>query len=128
MEQLMKKLSQYHGHALFGTLIFLLIVMILWLGVARQVATCIRIEKNFQSQHSYYNSCIRALSWGLALLETGIPPSDPYSCKMQVGEDNSQIFVVTFTKIADLNFTVTARPAELADELLPSAPETFTPP
>jgi len=124
----MRKPSRNSGHALFGTLVFLLIVMILWLGVARQVATCARIEKNFQSQQSYYDSSIRALSWGLALLETGIPPSDPYSCKMLVGQDNSQTFVVTFTKLTDLNYTVTARPAELSDELLPSAPDTFTPP
>ena len=124
----MKKISRNSGHALFGTLVFLLLVMIIWLGVARQVATCIRIEKNFQAQKSYYDTCIRALSWGLSLLETGIPPSDPYSCKVLVGENNSQTFVVTFTKITDLNYTVTARPAELSDELLPSAPETFTPP
>ena len=124
----MRKLSRNSGHALFGTLVFLLLVMIIWLGVARQVATCIRIEQNFKSQKSYYDTCIRALSWGLALLETGIPPTDPYSCKMQVGENNSQTFIVTFTKISDLNYTVTARPAELSDELLPSAPDTFTPP
>ena len=124
----MRKFSGHSGHALFGTMMFLLIVMILWLGVMRQVATCTRIEKNFQSQQSYYDSCIRSLSWGLALLETGIPPSDPYSCKMQVGEDDSQTFVVTFTKISELNYAVEARPAGLSDELLPSAPETFTPP
>ncbi len=99
----------------------------MWLGVVKQIGTYLRIEKSFQQQQNYYDGCVRALSWGVTLLETGLPPANPYSCTVQVGSDSSQSFVITFEQTADLNYTVTARPADTGDFALPAAPENFSP-
>jgi hypothetical protein len=123
----MKNCSRYNGYALAGTLMFLMIAMIMWLGVTRQIGTCLRMEKNFQSQGLYNDTASRAFSWGLSLLETGLPPSNSYSCRMQVGRDSPQMFVVTFTEISTLNYTVAARPAVEGDSFLPLVPDTFAP-
>lgn len=106
-------------------MVFLLIVMIMWLGVTRQIGMYLRMEKAFQSQQVYYDGSVRAISWGLTLLETGLPPSDPYSCTVQVGRDGSLPFVITFEEVAPLNYRVTTRPADGGDYSLPQAPETF---
>jgi hypothetical protein len=113
------------GNALAGTMMFLLLVMIMWLGVTRQMGTYMRMEKNFQTQKSFYDGSVRAMSWGLTLLETGDPPSNPYSCRLQVGGESWQNFVITFEEISSLNYRITARPAESGDESLPSVPATF---
>ena len=123
----MRNCCSHNGYALAGTMMFLLIVMIMWLGVTRQIGIYLRMEKNFQSQRLYNDTALRALSWGLSLLETGLPPGNPYSCRMQVGQDSLQTFVVTFEEISALNYRATARPAESGDESLPEAPDTFAP-
>jgi hypothetical protein len=119
------------GYALAGTIMCILIVTIMWLGVAKHIGTYLRMEKGFQLQQEYYDSCIRSLSWGLTLLETGLPPTNPYSCTVQVGKDGSQLFVITFEETVSLNYRVTTRPANDGDFSLPPAPVNFgssTPP
>jgi len=120
----MKNCHRHNGYALAGTIMFLMIVMIIWLGVTRQIGTYLRVERHFQLQKSSY----RALYWGLALLKTGLPPLDGYSCKVQVGEQGKpQTFVITFNETSVLNYSVIARPANDGDSLLPNAPPTFAP-
>jgi hypothetical protein len=122
-----KNYCRHNGNALAGTIMFLIIVMIMWLSVTRPLGMYLRMEKNFQAQSLYNDTACRALSWGLALLETGLPPANPYSCRVQVGRDTPQTFVVTFTEISSLNYKVAARPADSGDSLLPAAPSTFAP-
>jgi hypothetical protein len=121
----MKNRCRHTGHALAGTMMFLLIAMIMWLSVTRQLGTYLRMEKSSQSLQLYNDTTIRALSWGLTLLETGLPPSNPYSCKMRVGRNSLQTFVVSFIRTSNLHYTVTARPADGGDDSLPEAPENF---
>ena len=118
----MKRYYRHKGFALAGAIMFLLLVMIMWLSVTRQIGTNLNVEEHLQTQKAYYNGCIRALAWGLTLCETGCPQGDTYSCKMQV---SSQAYVVTFSKITGHTYDVTARPAETGDESLPDAPKTF---
>jgi hypothetical protein len=120
----MKNRRRHNGYALAGTMMFLLIVMIIWLSVTRQIGTYLRVEKHFQLQKSYY----RTLYWGLELLKTGLPPYGGYSCRVQVGEEGRpQTFVITFNEISALNYRIVARPADSGDSLLPEAPPTFAP-
>ena len=114
------------GYALAGTMMCILIVTIMWLGIAKQIATYLRIEKGFELHQEYHDSCIRSLSWGLTLLETGLPPANPYSCTVQAGKDGSQLYVITFEETASLNYKVTTRPANDGDFSLPPAPENFS--
>ncbi len=119
----MKDYRRHRGYALIGAMMFLLIVMIMWLGVTRQMGTYLRMEKNLQLQKSYYDdSRIRALAWGLTLLETGYPPTAPYSCKMWVGQTR---FVLTFAKTSGYRYIVTARSFGSGDISQPNAPSTF---
>jgi len=121
----MRNSRKNKGNALAGTMMFLLLVMIMWLGVTRQMATYLRMEKNFQAQKTYNDCCIRAASWGLALLETGVPSGNPYSCRLQVGDETLQSYVLTFELTSLNNYRVTARPAVSEDDSLPDAPSTF---
>jgi hypothetical protein len=116
---------EHTGYALVGTMIFLLVATIMWLSVTRQIGTHLRMEKNNQSLQLYNDTALRALSWGLALMETGLPPSNPYACKMLIGRDELQMFVVEIRRNASLRYTLTARPAVSGDELLPDAPYSF---
>lgn len=124
----MKNNGRHTGYALAGTMMCILIITIMWLGVVKQIGSYLRIEKSFQQQQDYYDGCICALSWGLTLLETGLPPANPYSCTVHVGRDGSQLFVITFEETTSLNYTVTTRPADSGDFSLPPAPENFAAP
>lgn len=116
--------SRRKGYALAGAIIFLLLVMIMWLGVSRELMANINIEENFQSQKSYYNGNMRALAWGLTLLQTGYPNGDEYSCKV-VLEDNQE-YVINFKKTTGHNYEVTARSLVAGqDDDVPSAPDSF---
>ncbi len=121
----MKNDKKQTGYALAGTMMCILIITIMWLGVVKQIGSYLRIEKSFQQQQDYYDGCVRALSWGLTLLETGLPPTNPYSCTVQVGRDGTQSFVITFEETTPLNFSVSTRPANSGDFALPPAPENF---
>jgi hypothetical protein len=122
----MRKHYKQKGNALAGTMMFLLLVMIMWLGVTRQMATYLRIEKNFQVQQAFNDGPVRAMSWALTLLETGNPPAtpgNPYSCRVQVGSLHT--YVITYEETSQDNYMITARPVVSGDEALPSAPLTF---
>jgi hypothetical protein len=135
----MKYSHRNKGYALAGAVMFLLLVVIIWTGVTRQIGTNLRMENHFQAQKSYYDGSIRALSWGLKLCETGYPPmamfqfTKPYW--VPVGTDGQQKFVITYERISPFfnpfptlayNYRVTARPfVEGSDDSIQRAPDTF---
>jgi len=119
-------------------MMFLLLVLIMWMGVTRQMGTNLRLEKHLQAQQSYYDGSVRALSWGLTLSETGYPYTG-YSSKsywVPVGEDGLEKFVITYRRKSPYmtffpfrmlyNYEVTARPFVAgADDGVQRAPNTF---
>jgi Tfp pilus assembly protein PilX len=124
----MTKICKQKGNALAGTMMFLLLVMIMWLGVTRQMATYMRMEKNFQTQKEFNDGPVRAMSWALTLLETGNPPAtpgNPYSCTLQAGSGSLHTYVITYEETSHDNYRITARPAVSGDESLPVVPQTF---
>jgi hypothetical protein len=120
---------------------FLLLVMIMWMGVTRQIGTNLNVEEHLQTQKSYYDGCIRALSWGLTLSETGYPPMGflefTKSYWVLVGADGQQKFVITYERKAPYwdfgppfkwlyNYDVTARPfVSGTDDSIAQAPNSF---
>ncbi|MFA5293680.1 MAG: hypothetical protein WC496_11705 [Phycisphaerae bacterium] len=134
----MKKKYRYKGYALAGTMMFLLLVLIMWMGVTRQMGTNLRLEKHLQAQKTYYDGSVRALSWALTLSETGYPYTGfaSKSYWVPVGEDGDEKYVITYTRKSDYftlfpfkwlyNYTVTVRPFVAgSDDGIQRAPNTF---
>ena len=138
----MKYSRRNKGYALAGTMIFLLIVMIMWISVPRQMDTNLMLENHLQAQNEYYQGSIRALSWGLKLCETGYPYTGYSSTSywVPVGTDSQQKFVITYERLSPYvklisqypyfellyNYNVTARPfVEGTDDSIQQAPSTF---
>jgi len=61
------------------------------------------------------------------LLESGLPPADPYSCLVTPDSGTGRQFVITFqrTSQSEYKYTVSVRPATPSDALLPLAPTQF---
>jgi len=111
------------GHVLLGTMTFLVLAMLAWLAAFSAMASNLRTAKLFKVRGDREHGAIRALAWGLALLESGNPPDTPYSCKVNV--DTGRTYVITFSLASPPQATVTVRPATVDDVSLPSAPEEF---
>ena len=113
------------GHALVGTMGFLILAMFLWAAAFAHATSCVRTLKACQLR-AEADRPTRTLAWGLALLETGLPPADPYSCRVQ--PDGNSEFVLTFQETLPLQYAVTVRPATTSDASLPQAPASFSDP
>ena len=115
------------GHALIGMMVFVVLAMLLWAAVYSQMASSLRVEKACQLRLDQARGPIRAMAWGLSLLETGKPPWNPYSCKVNVDEQSELQYVITFTKIEENKYKIEVRPATESDSLLPPPPSNFNP-
>jgi hypothetical protein len=121
----MSTLRRSAGYTLGGTMIFLVLVALLWEGVFFQMAAYLRTEKALSEHRESTTGCTRATAWALTLLETGLPPNDPYSCRMVPTEDPQKVFVATFQRGPSLSYTVSVCLAALGDDSLPLAPSSF---
>lgn len=114
------------GHSLAGTMIFLVLIMLLWTAAAQQLACHLRVDKALQIHREESTGCRRAMAWALSLLETGQPPmpfDEPCIQRMIVGDET---YVVTFTKKMGKTYDVTVRPkASSQDDLWPLVPKSF---
>ena len=114
------------GHSLAGTMIFLVLIMLLWMAAGRQLASHLRVDKARQVHKDKSTGCRRAMAWALSLLETGKPPTglfERYTGRMIVDDET---FVVTFIKGEHHVYRVAVRPKESwYDDFLPLVPESF---
>ncbi len=113
------------GHALIGTMIFLVLGMLLWTAAHHKIAGYLRVEKTHETREERSVNPKRAMAWSLALLETGLPPEDPYACRMVPNAETGKTYVATFTAVDTLKYSISIRPATEDDVALPLAPETF---
>ena len=116
------------GHALIGTMVFIVLAMLLWAAVYAQMASALRVEKACKLRLDQAKGPVRAMAWGLSLLETGKPPCNPYSCKVSFDDQPGKEFVITFTRIEENKYKVEVRPATESDSLLPPPPSNFNQP
>ena len=108
-------------------MVFLVLLMMLWVGVCRQLAGHLRIEKACQLQREDFAGCRRAMAWALTLAETGKPPAHPpedtVAYRMIIDDET---YVAIFTRMSTFKYHVTVRPLMyLSDESYPLAPDTF---
>lgn len=93
----MKPHKSRSGFALMLVLVFIVLFLAM-LGVAcRQTAAALRIESVRTLQTQRDEGSLHALAKGLALLETGLPPADPYICGVDISTSTGvRSFTVTF--------------------------------
>ena len=92
-------------------LVFIALMLCLY-GVAyRQVAAALRIESTRVLQAQRDEGSVHALATGLALLETGLPPSSPYVGALTIDTSTGQrSFTLTFALEGGDTWAVTSAP------------------
>jgi hypothetical protein len=107
-------------------LVFIALLLTFYSVAYRHVATAVRAEKVRLKQRHRDEGCIEAVARGLTLLETGLPPSNPYVCATTVGTPPDDcLFTVRFESEAEGVWTVRAYPTEWPDQPQPM-PSTFS--
>lgn len=103
-------------------------LMLCFYGVAyRQVGAALRVETARTSQRQRDEGSIQALARGLALLETGLPPSAPYVCAVTLDTSTgARSFTVTFATEGPGAWSVHAAPTGPLEDPV-AMPPTFAP-
>jgi hypothetical protein len=92
-------------------LVFIALLLSIYSVAYRQVAAALRIETARTLQRQRDEDSLQALARGLALLETGLPPEDPYVCAVTIGTSTGEhSFTVTFASEAEGHWSVHAAP------------------
>lgn len=79
-------------------LVFIGLMLTFYSVAYRYVGAALRAETIRTLQRDRDEGTTRAIARGLTLLETGLPPSDPYVCAATVGAPpNERSFTVTFS-------------------------------
>ena len=122
------------GYAMVMVLVFMALLLSIY-GVAyREVAATLRIETARVLLRQRDEGSLPALARGLALLETGPLPQDPYVCSVSIDTPTgpphwSRVtcwFTVTFaSEMGTNNWSVHVAPTELQEN--PLMPATFAP-
>lgn len=124
----MSKRHPRSGFAMMLVLVFIVLFLGL-LGVAlRQTAAALRIESVRIMQIQRDEGSVHAVARALALLETGLPPTDPYVCGIDVNTSAGiRAFTVTFSTEGEGQWAVRSV-ATPSGEILQSMPVSFAPP
>jgi len=104
------------GYAMVMALVFIALLLSIYSVAYRQVAAALRIETARTLQRQRDEGSLQALARGLTLLETGLPPEDPYVCAVTIGTSTGErSFTVTFTSEAEGRWCVHAAPTQPPD-------------
>ncbi len=96
------KRSARRGYALMTVSIFLVLMLAMTGVVHRHLSSTLRIEKARIQGQQRDEALMHALAKALELIETGLPPSDPYICETTI--DTSQgLESITVTYTNELN-------------------------
>ena len=83
-ERPMRRKNPRRGYAMLLVFVFL-VLFLLFLGLAyTRLSSALRIETARAQQAQRDQGPIPAVGLGLALLQTGLPPSDPYVCAVTI--------------------------------------------
>jgi hypothetical protein len=119
----MKTRPPRRGYAMVLVLVFIALMLTFYSVAYRHVAAALRAETVRTLQRQRDEGSIAAVARGLTLLETGLPPSNPYTCATMVGTPlQERSFTVTFTSETEGVWLVHAAPTEWPDEPEPMPP------
>ncbi len=116
------------GHSLAGTMIFLVMVMLMWTAAARQLASHLRVDKAREIHRDKSTKCRQAMAWALSLLETDKPPEDSGVEHLGVRRMiiEGETYVVSFEHTGAGKYEVEVRPKMYWwEDLWPLVPESF---
>jgi hypothetical protein len=113
------------GFALPAVMLFLLFAFGAWAVFFRSSGSIIRVEQARVLRESRSQWSAPAGATALRLLQTGNPPSDPYSCKVTLTQDaETRYLLLTFEKVGPARWNFVVAPTD-ADDASPDAPATF---
>ncbi|NQT11597.1 MAG: hypothetical protein HQ582_02540, partial [Planctomycetes bacterium] len=116
------------GYAMLLVLVFIALVLSIFGVSYRYMATALRVETARTLQQRRDEGSVHALALGLALLETGLPPSESYACSVEIStSEGPRSFTVTFTLEKEDIWSVYARPTSPIEDL-PLMPDSFADP
>ena len=121
----MNRRARRRGHAMAGSMVMLVLAMLLWVALYRQMAGFLRTERICRLRAEHAEGPARAMAWALALLTTGNPPEDVYSCRVTVDDQTGDTYVIWYKKETGGRYDITVRPVTSDDSSLPLAPESF---
>jgi len=124
----MKTNSARRGISVMLVLVFLALLLTLWGLSYRQVASALRIQ-TLRSQFTFRDQGnLQALAQGLTLLQSGIPPTDPYVCATTIQmPSGSASYTLTFSSNEPNVWTVQSTATQPGESVEPM-PGTFEPP
>jgi len=106
-------------------LIAVALLLLLYSLAYRHTTAALRVETVRAQQQQRDEGTIHAIARGLALLETGLPPSAPYVCGVTITTSTGpNSFTVTFTSEGGDNWSVRSVPTLQGDVPQPM-PDTF---
>ncbi len=109
-------------------LVFITLVLSLYAVSYRYMATALRMETARTLQQQRDEGSVHALARGLALLETGLPPSESYACGVTISTSEGPLpFTAVFTLETEGIWSVKARPTSPI-EYPPPMPDSFADP
>ena len=115
------------GFALLTVMFFLAFAFGAWAVFYHSSAAALRLEEARSKRDTRTTWTAPAIAQGLRLLQTGNPPSDPYSCKMAIASDSETHYILlTYNQISLGRYTIAATPTT-ADDPTQAAPSTFLP-
>ena len=115
-----------NGYAMVLVMVFIALLLTFYSVAYRHVAAAVRAEKVRTKQAERDQGCIQAVGRGLTLLETGLPPSNPYVCETTIGAPpDARSFTVSFASEMEGVWSVHAAPTEWPDAPEPM-PSTFS--
>src|SRR5438132_1309871 len=101
------------GYALLTVMLFLAFAFGAWAVFYHTSASAIRVEEARSRRDTRTIWTAPAIAQGLRLLESGPPPSDPYSCKVTVSSDSETRYILlTYDKVASSRYTIAATPTD----------------
>jgi hypothetical protein len=121
----MKQQHPRSGYAMVLVLLFLILMFSLMTLAYGRLGAALRAESVRAKKVQRDEGSTQALAQALALLETGLPPSNPYSCTTNISTSlGASPFTVTFALQSDKIWKVESTPTA-PGEILPAMPATF---
>ena len=124
----MKRTSARHGYAMMMVLVFLVLMLSLGSLTYRQIGSALRIESVRSRNTARDEGSLQALARSLSLLETGLPPSNPFVCGVTIDTSSGpSSLTVTFESDEDTIWSVHVAPTGPGDSPEPM-PTSFASP
>ncbi len=123
----MKPVRPRRAYAMMLVLVFIVLFLSIYSVAYRHATTALRIETAGTLQRERDRGSIVALARGLALLETGLPPLNPYVCGVTIDTPTgARSFTVTYTSAGVGSWSVRSPPTAFGTAPQPM-PSSFAP-